>query len=211
MKINAVTYKEAAQKENITLALFSNDPVEKQDFFSYIPDAAKKILTAFAAQEFTGEDGEIKSLWLDSSYPRRIVLFGLGDIKKWNERKSPLVSRRIVQYAKKEKLKECAVFFPKGLIKDIRDTCQEFSENSLMAHFEFIKYKEQPKNAPRSMSSLFFAVDNSQLKDARQGIEVGIIIGEEINLCRDLANTPGSDMTPALLAHAAVQSAKRTG
>jgi len=38
-----------------------------------------------------------------------------------------------------------------------------------------------------------------------------MIIGEEVNHTRFLANTPGSDMTPALLAHAAQRAAKNAG
>ena len=82
MKITAVNPKEAAQKENILLPLATNYPVEKQEFFSYLSETNQKMVTVFAAENFRAEEGEIKSLWLGSKKPSRIILFGLGDIKK---------------------------------------------------------------------------------------------------------------------------------
>ena len=211
MKITAVTQKEAAQKENIFLPMLRNHPVEKQEFFSYIPEHAKKILITFAAQGFKGEEGEIKSLWLDSVKPRRIILFGLGEQSKWNERKNPLIARRLVQYAKKEGLKEYSVFLPHEFLKDIKDTTKTFAENTRMANFEFNKYKKPPQEGWKSIEAVYLAGDHLAQKSAAMGIAEGMIVGEETNRCRELANTPGSDMTPALLAQSAIETAKRTG
>lgn len=210
MKITAVTFKEAAQKENILLPLATTHPVHTQEFFSYLSKAARKMLAAFATENFQAEEGEIKSLWLETGKPRRIVLLGLGDIKKWNERKNPLISRRCVQYAKKEQLKEFSLFVPKDFLTDIKDIGRLIAENALMADFIFDIYKEKQKNK-RALETVYLASDTPALKALNIGIAEGIIIGEEANKCRQLANTPGGDMTPALLAKEATNSARRTG
>ena len=211
MKITAVTHKEAAQKENIFVALMTHHPVHQQEFFSYISEKHRLILKKFADENFRGEEGEIKSLWIEKGMPRRIVLFGLGDIKKWNERKNPLVPRRLIQYAKKEKIKELALFFPKDIARDMKDTCRMIAENALMADFVFDKYNKEKQKNNVSIDAIYLASDTGLHNVCTKAITQGMIIGEETNQCRALANTPGGDMTPALLAREAMQTARRTG
>ncbi|MEK9195408.1 MAG: leucyl aminopeptidase family protein [Patescibacteria group bacterium] len=210
MKIASVTYKQAAQKENIFIPLMIHHPVHQQEFFSYIPEQHRRTLTKFVTENFHAEEGEIKSLWMEKGAPRRIVLFGLGDAKKWNERKNPLIPRRLVQYAKKEKIKAFSLFLPKDIITDTKNIYQLTAENALMADFTFDIYKEKQKN-DSSVDVIYLANDMESRDVCAQAVTQGIIIGEEVNRCRELANTPGGDMTPAFLAHKATQTAKQTG
>ncbi|OGY96667.1 MAG: hypothetical protein A2122_00580, partial [Candidatus Liptonbacteria bacterium GWB1_49_6] len=48
-------------------------------------------------------------------------------------------------------------------------------------------------------------------KAVAEALRTGQIIGQEINLARDLSNTPGGDMAPASLAEAAREAGKRCG
>lgn len=210
MKITAVTFDQAAHKQIILLPLATHHPVEQQEFFSYLPKIAQRTLATFAKEMFHGEEGEIKSLWLENGTPHRIILFGLGDVKKWNERKYPLIARRLVHYAKKEHIKEFAVYLPNNFFKDAKDMGNVFATNALMAAFDFDIYKEKQKNK-RIIESIFLAAGNADRDTCNKSIAEGMIIGEEANQCRALANTPGGDMTPALLAREAMQTAKRTG
>ncbi|MDP3778686.1 MAG: leucyl aminopeptidase family protein [bacterium] len=211
MKITAVTIKEAAQKENVLLALAANNPVQQQEFFSFLSKENQTSLKAFAAENFKAEEGEIRSLWLGSKNPKRIVLFGLGDRAKWNERKNPLIARKLVQYAKKEGFKEFATFIPKDILTDTKDMSVLFTTNALMADFVFDIYKEKQKDAKPKLETIYIGVDSKDHKALTIGITEGIIIGEETNRCRTLANTPGGDMTPTLLAKEASDTAKRAG
>ena len=211
MKITATTYIEAAQKENILLPLFNTNPVEKQEFFSYLSETSRKILATFAKENFAAEEGEIKSLWLGTQKPCRMILFGLGDIKKWNERKNPLIARRFVQYAKKEGFKEFSIYIPKDILMDITDIGSMFAINALMADFQFDIYKEKSAHTKQKLEALYIAAEGKEHKHLNKRIAEGIIIGEETNQCRKLANTPGGDMTPDLLAQEAKETARRTG
>lgn len=210
MNISAVTYDQAARKQTILLPFATHHPVEKQEFFSFLAKITQHTLAEFAKETFRGDEREIQSLWLENRMPRRIVLFGLGDIKRWNERKYPLVARQLVQYAKKERIKECAVYLPKNIFKDKGDMGRLFAVNALMADFDFDTYKEKQKNNI-CIEHIFLATDNAARGKLNRDIADGIIIGEETNRCRELANMPGGDMTPALLAREAMQTAKRTG
>jgi len=204
MKIVSVSYTEAAKSDAVFIAAFQGATFERDPLVSALPADARKTLLRFAREEFRGDDNEIKLLWLDSDAPRRIVLFGLGEQKKWHERKTPLVARRLVRFAKSQKIAEFATPLAAG------DACQ-FATNAVMAQFEYNIYKETPKDGWPEVKKIVLAVADKDRAAAQRGIVEGIIIGEEVNATRALANTPGSDMTPGHLASAARVIAKKNG
>ena len=155
-------------------------PVHKQEFFSYLSKDCQDALAAFAAQNFHAEEGEIQSLWFKDGTPRRIVLFGLGDNKKWNERKYPLIARRLVQYAKKERIKDFAVCLPSDFLTDIKDIFKQFAVNAHMAAFDFDIYKEKQKTS-RAVESIFLGHSAHAHSALDKAIAEGMIIGEEVN------------------------------
>lgn len=77
----------------------------------------------------------------------------------------------------------------------------------LMANFEFTFFKTKPKDGFTSVEMVSVQDANGEVK---KGIARGILIGEEVNACRKLANTPGGDMTPELLAAEAKRAVKGT-
>ncbi len=75
-----------------------------------------------------------------------------------------------------------------------------------LANFEFIKYKTPPEEGWKMITDV--AVMGRVSKDTERGIWRGQVIAAEVNACRTLANTPGGDMTPALLAQEARNAVK---
>ncbi|MFY9463137.1 MAG: leucyl aminopeptidase [Candidatus Sungiibacteriota bacterium] len=203
MKIIAVSYKEAAAGNAVFIAAFQSASLERDALVLSLSADTRKTLLRFAREEFHGEDGEIKTLWLADRKPSRLVLFGLGEQKKWHTRKMPLIARRMVRFAKNQKIRE----FATPLINDAK----QFTENALMAQFEYNIYKETPKDGWPEVKKIVLAVADKNISSTTRGIAEGIIMGEEINATRMLANTPGSDMTPTHLADAARLVAKKTG
>ena len=211
MRIVPVSYKDAASANNVFIPLFQSQRPTGGDSFSFFPARIQRRLSDFAKKTFKGEEGEVKSLWLSARRPERIVLFGLGEKTKWNVRKDPLIARRFVRYAKAEKVTEFSAFVP-SLAWDKRPWhISQFAANGLLAGFEYTKYKEAPKGGWPEVKTILLALPAQQIADAKKEIAAGIIVGEEVNACRELANTPGSDMTPTKLAEAAVAAGKRVG
>lgn len=212
MKIVPLSYKEAARAKNVFLPLFSakdgKESPEKEEFFSYLPAKIKKIAANFAKKESRGSEGEVKPLWMED---KRIIFFGWGEKQKWHWRKNPLVSRRYVQYAKNERIPEFATPFGSALGMSKKDAASIFAANALLAQFEFNKYKEGPKEGWPEVKNIYLAADAKDLAEIKAGTAEGMIIGEEVNRCRELANTPGGDMTPQRLAEAALRTARTTG
>jgi len=212
MRIIPISYKQAARQKNIFLGLFQNQPVAESPLFSHLPDSHKRAVRTLGQREFRGEYGETKSVWFPAGSINRIRLFGWGEKSRWNERKDHLVPRRYVQYAKSERISEFAATYP--LLKsDFNrvETLKTFAINALLANFEYTKYKEMPEAGWPEVKTVSLAVLDQNLVGARREIAAGIIMGEETNAARELANTPGSDMTPEKLAAAAAAAGKRTG
>ncbi|MBI2055821.1 MAG: leucyl aminopeptidase family protein [Candidatus Sungbacteria bacterium] len=207
MNINTAYYKSIAKAGNLFLPVFTSTPLEKEDFFSYLPDTAKDTLVRFAKECKRGE-GEVKTLRLFEDGIKSIVLFGMGAKEKWNARKHVFIARRMVQYAKGESIKEFSVPIP--LIrfekKSLSETAKVFAENAILGNFAFTKYKEMPKEGWPEVHAVNLLVEGGKTAEVLLGIREGAIIGEETNECRALANTPGGDMTPVLLAEAARRS-----
>lgn len=218
MQIIPASYKEAAANNAVFIAAFQNVALESNALALSLSEDTRKILLRFARTEFRGEEGEIKTLWLGDQKPGRIALFGLGKQKKWHERKAPLTARRMVRFAKSQKINEFSVplFQTKSgespdLVWNSRKAAQVFAENALMAHFEYNIYKEIPKGGWPEVQRIALAVPDNNRAAAQRGIAEGMIVGEEVNATRTLANTPGSDMTPSHLASAARLIAGKNG
>ena len=203
MKIIAASYKEAVGENAVFITAFQDAALARDALVLSLSARTREILLSFARREFRAEEGEVKTLWLKNRKPERIVFFGLGDKKKWHERKTPLVARRMVRFAKSQKI----MAFGASLTGD----AGQFAENALMADFEYNVYKETPKEGWPEVKKITLATADQNRAAATRAIAEGIIVGEEVNATRTLANTPGSDMTPARLAEAARATAKKTG
>ena len=137
---------------------------------------------------------------------------GYGTKKPLNQRKITIFLRKIVVLAKQNKLSSIAVEW-----KDLRAlTDKKISDKKLgeiaavaweMANFDFNVYKKEPDEGFDSVDEVF--VLNAP-KLARDGIERGVVVAIEVNSCRALANTPGGDMTPKVLAECAKTIAQGT-
>jgi leucyl aminopeptidase len=78
---------------------------------------------------------------------------------------------------------------------------------TMLANYEFVRYRTAPEGGFFSVSEVALVVErpNPALRNA---LKIGRVIGEETNKARDLANTPGGEMTPRLLADAAKSAAQ---
>lgn len=140
----------------------------------------------------------------------KLLLLGLGEKRKYRERKVFIAMRRVVAVAKQEKLAEIHLRvedFASGRLSSTQELLETFAIQAQLADFEFTKYKSDAEKRSRSLTVSFHAAGVS----AKKSLVRGSVIGEEINGSRYLANTPGGDMTPDHLAKAAITLGKRAG
>lgn len=211
IRIIPVTPPDMARHESIFIPLFQKQPLEQEEFFSLLALSTRNALAEFFRHEFKAGEQETKMLWLPSGNIRRVVLFGLGDRGAWNERRQHLLSRRMVRFATSNRIEKFGTPLPSFFSGSTEERARAWAVNAIMADFEFDGYKEPPKEKLPRINTIALAVSSRDKQQAAKGIREGAIIGEETNAARALANTPGSDMTPALLAKEAVSTAKRAG
>lgn len=74
------------------------------------------------------------------------------------------------------------------------------AENMVMAGYQFSFYKTKDKKEKKSVEKVTLLVSEKEKATLHKGIQEGVTRGTYINWCRNLANTPGNDMTPKILA-----------
>jgi leucyl aminopeptidase len=128
---------------------------------------------------------------------------------KMNLRKLYLLVRKMVVVAKSTKTEKIAFDFSDFKFKNIKLSDLELGEiigSQLdFANYEFVEYKTPPKDGfPFIKEAIILACPES----CRRAILKGQVIAEEVNKTRTLANIPGGDMTPKILARAAEEAVR---
>ena len=145
--------------------------------------------------EIVKENG-VKTLYLKSD-------------EKMTLRKLFLLVRKIVIFAKNAKANKMAINFEDLRFKNIKLTDEELGEligSQLdFANYEFLDYKTPDKEGFSFVKEVIISGTNLKIEKA---ILKGQTIAEEVNKTRSLANTPGGDMTPQILARKAKEAVK---
>lgn len=118
--------------------------------------------------------------------------------------------RSSVVLAKQYKKKRIVIDLTSAPFSDLEVSAKDLtmlaSENVLLANFEFTTFKTKPKEGFATVEEVVFI--QKKTKATEDALKKGQIIAEEVNKTRELANTPGGDMTPKGLAQAAKLAAK---
>ncbi|HTY40019.1 MAG TPA: leucyl aminopeptidase [Candidatus Paceibacterota bacterium] len=183
-----------------------NRPADKRHPFFRLLDTTDQKYLALARTGFDNEFGSAKAIVLPSG--RFLLLLGKGEDKRCTLRKARLLARRLIAAAKAERYSDIALR-PEDFMPTPRLALEELVEliaaQAELANFDFNRYKETPKNGWRFVGRLSLAPDRPT-PTLLKALERGVIIGEETNKARSLANTPGGDMTPQKLAEAALEA-----
>ncbi len=158
------------------------------------------IYTPRGVEHFTEKD-DIMTLTLVS-----------GKLEKVTQRTLRTLIREVVQSAKKYKLKKVALRLNPEDFKSVTHYgtawfWKEVALNLHLAHYEFTRYKSKETLHPLTEVMLLGVAP----KQAQEAATEGETIARFMNQARDIANTPGGDMTPELLGNAAKRILKGTG
>jgi leucyl aminopeptidase len=135
----------------------------------------------------------------------------VGKLEKLTPRTVRTLIREIVMSAKKHKLEKIALsltdtHFPGLATYGTEWFWQTVGENITLANYEFTKYKSK---APKPSLTEILLTDLTDTV-SEKALRRGEVIGNFANLSRDIANTPGGDMTPEGLGDAAKRILKGT-
>lgn len=131
--------------------------------------------------------------------------------EKNDRRKFIKAVRKIIRTAKQYKIKKISIDIDE-LVRhtDLRgkELGSIIAQNIEMAGYEFRAFKSEPKEGWDDLEEV--ALFHVSSRDLVQGIAEGIKIGQMVNECRSIANTPGGDMTPRILAVHAKRLSRNT-
>ncbi|MSR70987.1 leucyl aminopeptidase family protein [Candidatus Kaiserbacteria bacterium] len=163
----------------------------------------------------TAGRGAIRIAFVTGSLGRfdgKVLSVPFGETKPLSRRKFVLLMRKVVATAKQNHLKSLVIDY-----KDIRALAPKSMGDYevgriagtafVMADYEHVVYKTKPKEGWNFVEMM--GITNTP-EVGKEGFWHGSIIGEEVNACRELSNTPGGDMTPKILAAAAKKALKGT-
>ncbi|MFW6209885.1 MAG: leucyl aminopeptidase family protein [Patescibacteria group bacterium] len=137
---------------------------------------------------------------------------GTGAKKDLTARRFRTLVRKIVQAAKAHQLVRIALTLQPADYPQLEELGRAWfyrtvAENLALADYEFCKYKRPSKDAVPLQEIL---VCNLTSKADITAFTTGLTVAAGANTTRDIANTPGVDMTPSKLAKATQEAMKGT-
>jgi len=144
-----------------------------------------------------------------------ILRIGVQALLPLTRRRATTLVRRIVREAQVHELRHLALTAD-DLVQlegweSADDSFRLVAENAYLAAYEFHAYKSQAKDGYLGVEDLIL-IGKFRAHEL-SALAIGEIVACEVNAARDLANMPGGDMTPAMLAariRASAQGTKAT-
>ncbi len=133
---------------------------------------------------------------------------GTKELVPLTRRKVVTLLRRIVATARAHKLPRIALALDTLPELGRADLLRLIGENVHLANYEFTAYKSKPKEELDTLEEL--ALVGTFTKEEEAALRRGEVVAREVNAARDLANMPGGDMTPAVLAKRIAAGARGT-
>ena len=213
MKIDLSTH--ISKKAPVVILVKSKATFEKHPLLKKLIPADQTYLRVPHVKGRISEDAASTALLLPSG--KTLLCIGVGEERAFTHRKSILAMRRVILAAKQEKSKEVELylddFLPRisdGISLTPEETAEAVALQLELANFDFTSYKTPPKGGWVHVEKATVVVPSLKASIAN-AVKRGKFSSEEINKPRALSNTPGGDMTPAILAAAAKRAAKGKG
>ena len=167
------------------------------------------ISTLIADGEIKGKKGELTLIHtLGTISPKRVLVAGLGAAGSFTLDGVRSVAAESARRLSSIGVESAATITHGAGIAGLDDcaSAQALAEGLVMGTYRFDKYKsDSTEGALSEMTIVEF--DSSKLDALRQGVEVGRIIAESVNFCRDMANEPANGLTPSGMAEKALEVA----
>lgn len=211
MALTITTTKTSVQPQTdaLVFGLFSGEDIRKHALFTRLSPASRRYLPTFIKRGFFFVKDETDYVVFPSGKPTAAFLVGLGKKSEWSLSRFQLFARRFVPLAASQRVESIAIHMPSLALQDVAeaDLVRMMTENLLLAEYKFGKYKKEPEKKRKLRSVTLLTHDIGSV----QALRAGKVTAAYTNLSRDMANTPGGDMTPSNLAKEAIQLARKTG
>ena len=198
----------------ILFPVFEDQKIESELKSSGLSDIQrKKVVDAIELEEFKGKKMEKLVVHTEDKNHPRIMLVGLGKEKEYSVKRLRECVGAAFVVAQNKKWKKVSLVITHGLkkkenIEELVSLLVRSVEISTYAYDEH-KSDEEARTVVLDAVQLVGTFTASEKKACEKGILNGMTIANGVNFTRHLGNTPPSTMTPAYLADAAVEMAKK--
>lgn len=132
-----------------------------------------------------------------------VLVLGYGKKEEISLRALRLFIRKAVTLVKSQQHSALRLTLPEWHFAHLKLDEVELAEilatNIILADYAFTQYQTPPKEGFIHITHVTFSAVRSK-QSVQKALERAVIIGQETNAARDIANQPAGDMTPALLA-----------
>jgi leucyl aminopeptidase len=175
----------------------------------------KRLAEALKALGATGKAGEVTRLaTLGATGAPAVVAVGLGNAPGRDERYGTEAIRRAAGAAVRELAGTRRVATSLSAVNNdgAPEDVRAVAEGIVLGGYAFRRYRNASAADNRSpVASAAIVVPDAKDKATKAVIDRANVIGEAVEACRDLVNTPAADLHPAGLAAAAVELCTEAG
>ncbi len=165
------------------------------------------ISTLIADGEIKGKRGELTLIHtLGTIAPKRVLVAGLGKAGAFTLDGVRSVAAESARHLNGIGVESAAMIVHGAGVGglDGETAAQALAEGIVMGLYKFDKYKSNSSDVSLiDLSVVEF--EGSKVDALQQGVDEGCIIGEAVNLCRDMANEPANNMTPSDMVERALE------
>lgn len=186
---------------------------------------APHVLRAMKIGIFKGKSNELSVQMLEGekNHPPRLLLLGLGNIKKFSAECLREAGVAIARAAKKLELSSLAIIIPPvpatlpghpdapAAGSGVELAAQSLGLGLGLGSFKFDQFKGTANNKPgqkQTKSSVHYTLVSASAAKQRSALEEGLILAESQNFARNIASRPGNSINPPELAKVAQSLAK---
>ncbi len=188
------------QTDVLVAPVFKNESLLSSDLRVLDRLLEGKLSELFDEKTLTGKDNEVVVIHgFGELKAKRLLLVGLGERSALTCEKLRKAAGEIVRRAKGAKAKKVVWLWDIGTL-DAADTTQAVAEGAVMGGYTFDCYKTKPEKneKPTKIKEIVLAVpDSEHISAMESAVITGLVIGESVNIARDLANMPPNDLTPS--------------
>ena len=166
-----------------------------------------------ASGDLRGKAGETALVHTLGRLPSpRVVVLGLGKQDEFDVDKVRSLSGDLARYLRRLRVKHVAVLCHGAGIGGLpaEDCAAAIAEGTLLGSYRFMRHKKADDETDIETLTIV-EHDASKVGALERGVERGLIMAEQTNLCRDLANEPANFLTPTEMADRAQAMAAETG
>ncbi len=169
------------------------------------------IAAVIKSEEFKGEAGDAAYFVFEGrgkGQANRLLLVGVGERADYSAPHVAVLAGAATRHFLKKNVKSFAL--ASRFDGDAGEAAACAAQGVVTSHFELDKYKTSEKK-DKKLDNFVLFVEGGDVKDLKNALQRGEIVGDSMNFARDLANEPPNILHPTEMAKRAEKMAKEVG